>query len=138
MFMIMVILWTKLVLTDHWSKTSSKPQGAVYRTCTRSPFSIKICKLKYNKKHSKNVDTSKSMTFDLDLWLWSYVKFIKTSVIRCRLLHCTLVPSLMSESVIPCVIIISFFNHWRNVKVIHQGQRLDVEVSLNAFLIFLL
>ena len=39
------------------------------------------------KKHSENADTS--MTFDLDVWPWPYVK--KAYVIRCRLSYCTLV-----------------------------------------------
>ena len=45
-----------------------------------------------------------SVTFDLELWPWPYVKVKKTYVIKCRLLYCTLVPGMMSVSVIVCEI----------------------------------
>ena len=40
-------------------------------------------RIKINKKHSENADTS-------------FVKVKKSDVIRCRLLYCTLVPGVMS------------------------------------------
>ena len=49
-----------------------------------------------NKKHSENADTSMSVTFDLVVWPWSFVKVKKADVIKCRLLYCTLVPGMMS------------------------------------------
>ena len=55
-----------------------------------------------NKKHSENVDTSTSVTFDLELWPWPSVKVKKAYVIRCGLLYGTLVPGMMSVSVIDC------------------------------------
>ena len=61
-------------------------------------FGIKI----HNKKHSENADTSTSVTFDLELWPWPYIKVKKAYVIR--LLYCTLVPGIMSVSVIVCEI----------------------------------
>ena len=47
-----------------------------------------------DKKHSENADTLH--VYDLDLWPWSYFKVQKAYVIRCRLLHCALVPGMMS------------------------------------------
>ena len=37
-----------------------------------------------------------SVTFDLVVWPWPFVKVKKADVIRCRLLYCTLVPGMMS------------------------------------------
>ena len=48
-----------------------------------------------NKKHSDNADTSTSVTFDLVVWPWPFVKVKKTDVIRCRFLYCTLVTGMM-------------------------------------------
>ena len=59
-------------------------------------------KIRKNKNCSENADTSTSMTFDLDVWPWPYSKVKKAYVIRCRLLYCTLVPGMMSVSVIVC------------------------------------
>ena len=39
----------------------------------------------FNKKHSENSDTFTSVTFDLGVWPWPYVKVKKTYFIRCRL-----------------------------------------------------
>ena len=58
-----------------------------------------------NKKHSQNADTSTSMTFDLVVWHWPFIKVKKADVIRCHLLHCTLVPGMMSMGLIICVFI---------------------------------
>ena len=38
-----------------------------------------------NKKHSENEDTSTSVTFNLDVWFWPYLKVKKAYVMRCRL-----------------------------------------------------
>ena len=64
-----------------------------------------------DKKHSENADTSTSVTFDLELWPWPSVKVKKVYVIRYRLLYCTLVPGIMSVSVIVCEIwpLVHFF-----------------------------
>ena len=56
----------------------------------------------YNKKHPENADTSTSVTFDLDVWPWPYIKVKKAYVIRCCLLYCTLVSGMMSVSKIVC------------------------------------
>ena len=53
-----------------------------------------------NKKHSKNADISTSVTFDLVVWPWLFVKVKKADVIRCHLLYCTLVPGMMSMGLI--------------------------------------
>ena len=47
-----------------------------------------------NKMHSENADTSTSLAFYLEMWLWPFVKFKKSDVIRCCLLYCTLVPGM--------------------------------------------
>ena len=44
-----------------------------------------------NKKHSENADTSASVTFDLVVWPWPFVKVKKADVIRCCFLYYTLV-----------------------------------------------
>ena len=44
-----------------------------------------------NKKDSENADTSKSVIFDLVVWLWPFDKAKKAYVIRVRLMYCTLV-----------------------------------------------
>ena len=42
-----------------------------------------------------------SVTFDLVVWPWPFVKFKKADVIGCRLLYCTLVPGMMSMGLLP-------------------------------------
>ena len=59
---------------------------------------------KINKKHSENADTSTSVTFDLELWPWTYFKVGKAYIIRCRLLYCAMVLGMMSVNVIVCEI----------------------------------
>ena len=49
-----------------------------------------------NKKHSENAGTSMSVTFDLEMRPWPFIKCKKADVIRRRLLYCTLVPGMMS------------------------------------------
>ena len=39
-----------------------------------------------NKKHSENADTSTSVTFDLVVWPWPFVKVKKADVIRCAII----------------------------------------------------
>ena len=51
-------------------------------------------KKKTDKKHLENADTSTSMTFDLVVWHWPFVKVKKADVIRCRILYCTLIPGI--------------------------------------------
>ena len=69
---------------------------------------------KNNKKHLENADTSTSVTFDLDMWPWPYFKVKKAYVIRCHLLYCTLVPGMMSVSVLVCDIwlLVHFCDLW--------------------------
>ena len=50
-----------------------------------------------NKKHS---DTSMSVTFDLVVWPWSFIKVKKADIIRRHLLYCILVPDIMSIGLI--------------------------------------
>ena len=79
-----------------------------------------------NKKHSKNADTSTSLTFDLVVWPWPFVKVKKADVIRCRLLYCTLVPGMMSVSVIICEIwpLVHFCDLWPSpvTFIVRQGH----------------
>ena len=53
-----------------------------------------------NKKHSENADTSTSVTFDLLVLPWPFVKVKKADVIICHFLYCTLVPGMMSMGLI--------------------------------------
>ena len=67
-----------------------------------------------NKKHPENADTSTSVTFDLDVWIWPYLKVKKAYVIRFSLLYYTFEPGMMSVSVIVCKIkaIVHFCDLW--------------------------
>ena len=53
-----------------------------------------------NKKHSENANTSKSVTFDLEVWPLPFFKVKKADVIICCLLYCTLLPGMMSMCLI--------------------------------------
>ena len=57
-----------------------------------------------NNKHSENADTSTSVSFDLVVWHWPFIKVKKADVIRCRLLYCTLIPGMMSMGLLLYVI----------------------------------
>ena len=79
-----------------------------------------------NKKHSENADTFTSVTFDLDVWPWLYVKVKKADVIRYRLLYCTLVPGIMSMRVMICEIkpFVHFCDLWNSslTFIVCQGH----------------
>ena len=59
---------------------------------------ILISTFHHNIKHSENADTSTSVTFDLEVCPWPFVKVKKADVIRH--LYCTLVPGKMSMGLI--------------------------------------
>ena len=81
------VLWMLLVFPIYI--TSNLAIIVLYQLVTQ--FSVLLQnEKKSNKKHSENADTSTSVTFDLDVWLYFKVK--KAYVIRCRLLYCALVP----------------------------------------------
>ena len=50
-----------------------------------------------NEKLPENAHTSTSVTFDLVVWPWPFVKVKRADVIRCLLLYCTLVTGMMSR-----------------------------------------
>ena len=62
-------------------------------------------KTKKTKKNSENANTSRPVTFHLDVWPWPYYKVKKVYVIRCRFLLCALVPGMISVNVIVCEIL---------------------------------
>ena len=62
-----------------------------------------------NKKYSENADTSTSVTFDLVVWPWPFVKVKKADVIWCHLLYCTLVPGTRYD--------VYGFNTLRNITI---------------------
>ena len=66
----------------------------------RSQVKRKFKKKCVSKKHPENIDTSTSVTFDLDACLRRYVKVKKKAyVIRCQLLY-HIVPGMMSVDLI--------------------------------------
>ena len=82
-----------------------------------------------------------SVTFDLDMWLWPYVKLKKAYVIRCRFLYCTLVPGMMSASVIVYEIwqLVHFCDFWNSpvTFIVCQGHfhfihQMDVMLSCST------
>ena len=68
---------------------------------------------------------SYSVTFDLAVWLWPYVKVKNVNVIKCCLLYCTLVPGLMTVSIILCEIIplVHFLWHLTFTCDLHRLSR---------------
>ena len=83
-----------------------------------------IKKVRKNKKHAENADTSTSVTFDFVVWPWPFVKVKKADVIRCHLLYGYLIPGMMSMGFIAlrditiCLFYVTFDLHlWPSSSV---------------------